>query len=68
MFPSSNSKDRVFSGQRCIGATPAGNDNSKYFKQYIFCTKLNYIFCDIIYMKGEKYGQIYFGTYITCKK
>ena len=50
------------------GATPAGNDNYKYFKQYIFCTKLNYIFRDIIYVKGEKYGQIYFGTYITYKK
>ena len=28
MFPSSNSKDGCFSGKRCIGATPAGNDNS----------------------------------------
>ena len=34
MFPSSNSKDRVFSGQRCIGATPAGNDIDKIIKQW----------------------------------
>ena len=27
MFPSSNSKDDCFSGKKCIGATPAGNDN-----------------------------------------
>jgi hypothetical protein len=26
MFPSSNSKDDCFSGKKCIGATPAGND------------------------------------------
>ena len=26
MFPSSNSKDDCFSGKKCIGATPAGNE------------------------------------------
>ena len=37
MFPSSNSKDRVFSGQKCIGATPAGNELQITLKRrYLF--------------------------------
>ena len=41
MFPSSNSKDRVFSGQKCIGATPAGNDNYKKERWLILLIKLS---------------------------
>ena len=35
MFPSSNSKDRVFSGQKCIGATPAGNEKVKTIERTV---------------------------------
>ena len=40
MFPSSNSKDNCFSGKRCIGATPAGNDNSKKREVVNFIDKI----------------------------